>query len=286
MMSNITSEEIAATKPDARSGAALLEQAENIAANKANLPVGRAFALAVLAGMMIGAGASFMLLVKSDSALPFAASQVLGGLCFSLGLICVIVAGAELFTGNALMVAGACDKKCAWSAMLKNWVVVYVGNLVGSLLLVAIMVGANFGGMNGGEVGNAMVNVAYSKISLPAHVIFFRGIMCNWLVCLAVWMGFAGRTVIDKVFTTIFPVMAFVAMGFEHCVANMFFLPMGIASLAVSGYSGAGDVAAIAQALTAGGAAYNIGLATLGNIVGGAVFVSLLYWISYRKSAK
>ena len=233
----------------ARSAAALLEQAENVAANKAKLPLGRTFVLSMLAGMMIGMGATFMLLVKSDSDLSFAVSQILGGLCFSLGLLCVIVAGAELFTGNTLMVAGACDKKCAWSAMLKNWVVVYVGNLVGSLLLVGIMVGANFGGMNGGAVGNAMINVAYSKISLSPVVIFFRGIMCNWLVCLAVWMGFAGRTVIDKVFTTIFPVVAFVACGFEHCVANMFFLPMGIAALGVYGYSGAGDIAAITQAL-------------------------------------
>ena len=266
----------------ARSAAALLEQAENVAANKAKLPLGRTFVLSMLAGMMIGMGATFMLLVKSDSDLSFAVSQILGGLCFSLGLLCVIVAGAELFTGNTLMVAGACDKKCAWSAMLKNWVVVYVGNLVGSLLLVGIMVGANFGGMNGGAVGNAMINVAYSKISLSPVVIFFRGIMCNWLVCLAVWMGFAGRTVIDKVFTTIFPVVAFVACGFEHCVANMFFLPMGIAALGVYGYSGAGDIAAITQALTASGAAYNIALATLGNIVGGAVFVGLAYWAAYR----
>ena len=285
-MTEITPEDIAATKPDCRSGAALFAQAQNVAVGKTKLEVGRAFALAVMAGMMIATGATFMLLVKGDSALSFAASQVLGGLCFALGLLCVIVAGAELFTGNCLMVCAAADKKISWGAVLKNWVIVYVGNLVGSLIIVALLIGGNFAGMNGGAVGDAMINVAYSKISLAPHVIFFRGIMCNWLVCLAVWMGFAGRTVIDKVFTTIFPVMAFVACGFEHCVANMFFLPMGIAALNTYGYVGDIDPAkldAITQALTAGGACYNIGLATLGNIVGGAIMVGMVYWIAYRK---
>ena len=275
--------EIAAAKPDSRSAAALLTQAENVAIGKTKLPVGRAFVLSVLAGMMIGMGACFMLLVKGDATLQFAPSQILGGLCFSLGLLCVIVAGAELFTGNCLMVCAASSGKISWGAVLKNWVIVYVGNLVGSLLLVCIMVGANFAGMNGGAVGDAMVNVAYSKVSLAPDVIFFRGIMCNWLVCLAVWMGFAGRTVIDKVFTTIFPVMAFVACGFEHCVANMFFLPMGIAQLAVNSYAGTGDLAAITQTLTVGGVCYNIGLATLGNIVGGAILVGMLYWLAYHR---
>ena len=278
--------EVAAAKPDCRGAAALFNQAVNVAIGKTKLAPGRAFVLAMLAGLMIGSGATFMLLVKGDSTLSFAASQVLGGLCFSLGLICVIVAGSELFTGNCLMVCAAGEKKISWGAVFKNWGIVYLGNLVGSLLLVAILIGANFAGMNGGAVGEAMVSVAYGKTSLAPQVIFFRGIMCNWLVCLAVWMGFAGRTVIDKIFTAVFPVMAFVACGFEHCVANMFFLPMGIASFAVNGYSGTGDVAAIASALTAGGACYNIALATVGNIVGGALLVGLMYWVSYRKACK
>ena len=282
----VTPEDIAATKPDCRGAAALLAQAQSIAVGKANNEVGRVFALSILAGMMIGSGALFMLIVKGDSTMPFAASQVLGGLCFALGLICVVVAGSELFTGNALMVTAAMDKKITWGAMLKNWVLVWVGNLIGSLILVGVVLGAATASMNGGAVGNAMINVAYSKIALGPGVIFFRGILCNWLVCLAVWMGFAGRTVIDKIFTCIFPVMAFVACGFEHCVANMFFLPMGIAALNTYGYVGDIDptkLDAITQALTAGGACYNVGLATLGNIVGGAVFVGMLYWISYRK---
>ena len=268
--------EVSAVKPDCRSATVLFEQAENVAVAKTKLPVGRAFALSVLAGLMIGTGATFMLLVKGDPSLSFAPSQILGGFCFSLGLLCVIVAGAELFTGNCLMVCAASDKKITWGAVFKNWGIVYLGNLVGSLLLVGILVGANFAGMGGGAVGEAMVSVAYSKTTLAPGVIFFRGIMCNWLVCLAVWMGFAGRTVIDKVFTTIFPVMAFVACGFEHCVANMFFLPMGLAAQSVCGIAGAG-------AITISGIVSNIVLATLGNIVGGSILVGMMYWVAYRK---
>lgn len=285
-MSSISQADVAAVKPDCRSAAALFIQAQNVAVGKTKLDIAPAIALSIMAGMLIATGATFMLLVKGDPTLPFAASQVLGGFCFALGLLCVIVAGAELFTGNCLMVCAAADKKISWGAVLKNWVIVYVGNLIGSLIIVAILIGCNYAGMNNGAVGDAMINVAYSKISLAPHVIFFRGIMCNWLVCLAVWMGFAGRTVIDKVFTSIFPVMAFVACGFEHCVANMFFLPMGIAALNTYGYTGDIDPAkldAITQAVTAGGACYNIGLATLGNIVGGAIMVGMVYWVAYHK---
>jgi formate/nitrite transporter len=287
-MEGITAQDIAATKPDCRGAAALFAQAQNVAIGKTKLTPLSTFALAVMAGMLIATGATFMLLVKGDTNLGFAASQLLGGLCFSLGLLCVIIAGAELFTGNCLMVCAAADKKISWGAVLKNWGVVYVGNLVGSLLMVAILLGANYAGMAGGAVGDAMINVANSKISLSPSAIFFRGIMCNWLVCLAVWMGFAGRTVIDKVFTSIFPVMAFVACGFEHCVANMFFLPMGIAALNTVGYTGEIDPAkldAIMQTVTAGGACYNIALATLGNIVGGAILVGMIYWVAYHKKA-
>lgn len=266
---------------ECRSGAAIEAQAESVAIAKTSQSVGRCFALAVLAGMEIALGATLMLVVKSDAALGFAASQLLGGIGFSLGLLCVIVAGAELFTGNALMVCAACSRKISWGALAKNWGIVYVGNLVGSLVMVGLMTGAGIAGMNGGALGSAIVSVASVKISLGWGTIFFRAILCNVLVCLAVWMGFAGRTVIDKVFTTIIPVMAFVACGFEHCIANMYFLPMGMATLATGGF--AGDAAAAAQVVNLSGVLWNISAATLGNIVGGAVFVGLLYWAAYAK---
>ncbi|MBR2836456.1 MAG: formate/nitrite transporter family protein [Coriobacteriales bacterium] len=273
-------EDILATKPDCLAGGGIEAKAETIGINKTNMEPARVFMLSIMAGMQIGMGALFMTFVKADQSLGFAASSVLGGFCFALGLICVIVAGAELFTGNSLMIIAKASDKISWAALLKNWGLVWVGNLVGSLLLVGIITGCGLMGTQTfasaetvNTIGDQMVKIASAKMSLDAGQIIFRGIMCNLLVCLAVWMGFAGRTVIDKIFTTIFPVMAFVAMGFEHCVANMFFLPMGI----IASNMGFG-----AGALAIGGAIYNILLATIGNIIGGAVFVGLIYWFSYR----
>ncbi len=282
-MSDVKKDDVATAKPDCLSGTALEQKAEVIGLGKANMEIGRMFVLAIMAGMLIGTGALFMTYVKTDQTLSFAVANILGGLCFSLGLLCVIVAGAELFTGNCLMVIGASSKRFAWLAVLKNWVIVWIGNFVGSLILVGVVFGCGIMGMKAGDntIGAQMVTIASGKIGLSANQIIFRGIMCNFLVCLAVWMGFAGRTVIDKVFTTIFPVMAFVAMGFEHCVANMFFLPMGTIA-AGAGYG----TTAQATLCNWGGVFYNIGLATLGNIIGGCVFVGLIYWFSYRKKAQ
>ena len=280
---SIVKEDLLAIKPDCVAGAAIEAKGETVAEGKCKLEPARCFILAILAGLFIGLGALLMTYVKSDGNLSFAVSSVLGASCFSLGLIMVVVGGAELFTGNNLMVMGALSKKVTWGAVLKNWVIVWVGNFVGSLILVGIVAGANSAGMNGGEVGSMMMTVAAGKISLPASTIIFRGILCNLLVCMAVWMGFAGKTVIDKIFTCIFPVMAFVAMGFEHCVANMFFLPMGIIAKSMGvAYTGSANI----DALTWGGAFYNIGFATIGNIIGGAIFVGVLYWLAYAKREK
>ena len=269
--------------PNCLSATAMEQKAESVGVAKADNGLSRVFMLAVMAGMQIGMGALLMTIVKSDSALSFGLSQLLGGMSFSLGLICVVVAGAELFTGNSLMVMGAMSHRFSWGALAKNWAVVWAGNLVGALVLVGVIAACGTWGMNGGAVGDTMVSVATSKAGLPWLTAFFRGIMCNVLVCLAVWMGFAGKSVIDKIFTCIFPVMAFVACGFEHCIANMFFLPIGTLAFA-NGYGA--SVAGAADALTAAGIASNISAATLGNIVGGAVFVGLLYWFAYRKKAE
>ncbi len=282
----VKSEDATVVKPDCLAPAAIEQKAETVAAGKTATSNGRCFVLAILAGMFIGMGALFMTFVNSDSTLSFSVQKVLGGVCFSLGLISVIVAGAELFTGNSLMVCGACSGKISWGALVKNWIIVWIGNFVGSLLLVGIIVMCACWSMNNGAVGNAMINVAYGKINLDWSVIFFRGIMCNVLVCLAVWMAFSGRTVIDKIFTSIIPVAAFVAMGFEHCVANMFFLPMGVVALNTVGYTGDIDptkLASIQAALTPAGVFYNISAATIGNMVGGAVLIGLMYWLAYHK---
>lgn len=239
---------------------------------KTRLTKGRAFVLAILAGAFVALGASFMLMVRSDSTLSPSVSLLLGGLAFCLGLFLVLVAGAELFTGNCLMVIGALDGRYPVVRMFRKWAVVYVGNAVGALLVVALMVAAGFPAMQDGSVGKLALTVAASKSALDPFVAFTRGILCNVLVCLAVWMGSAGKTVCDKLAAAILPVVAFVVLGFEHSVANMFFLPLG---LIVDALQGAG-------AVSVAGVVSNLVFVTLGNIVGG-VAIAAAYWFVYGR---
>ena len=238
-----------------------------VAVAKAGFDVRRSFALAVLAGLQISLGASFMLVVKADLGLSFAVSQLLGGLCFSLGLFLVAVAGGELFTGNNLMLVGLLEGSFGPTCLLRSLVVVYLGNLAGSLLAVGLVLAADLQGLGGGVVGDAAITVASAKCALPWGTSFFRGVLCNVLVCLAVWCCFSGRSVVDKLSACLLPVAAFVACGFEHCVANMFFLPLGFA-LASDG------------SVTLAGIASNLTACTLGNLMGGMVVVAGLYWLA------
>ncbi len=250
--------------------------AEKIGQAKANLALPKAFVLGCMAGFYIGLGATFMLIVKADSTLSFGISSVLGGLAFSLGLFLVLVAGAELFTGNSLMAIGMLSKKYTLKNMLSRWVVVYAGNLVGSLLLALILHLAAFRTLGGGAVGEVAVSIAAAKAGLAPGAVFFRGILCNILVCLAVWMSFAGTTVADKFFAAAVPVAGFVACGFEHCIANMFFIPFGMLTQGAIGL----------DSVTMAGMVQNIILATAGNIMGGALMVACAYWFVYGKKAK
>jgi formate/nitrite transporter len=232
---------------------------------KTSRPAGRTFAFAVLAGVFIGLGAMFMLVVRSDSSLPFAMSTLLGGLVFCLGLLSVMVAGAELFTGNSLMVLAAWEKKIPVAELLKSWALVWAGNLAGAVALAFVLSLAGFGSLNSGAVGETAASVALAKSSLPAVEILVRGVLCNFLVCLAVWMGFSADSVGGKLAAAVLPVSAFVAAGFEHCVANMFFMPMGWLCGATL------DPVAVLS---------NIALSTVGNVLGGAVAFAGLYWLA------
>lgn len=239
---------------------------------KARLTRGRAFVLAILAGAFVALGASFMLMVRSDVSLSPTISLVLGGLAFCLGLFLVLVAGAELFTGNCLMVTVALDGRYPLVRMLRKWAIVYAGNAVGALLVVVLLLVSGFAEMQGGAVGELACSVAASKASLSPVVAFSRGILCNVLVCLAVWMGSAGKTVCDKLAAAILPVVAFVVLGFEHSVANMFFLPLG---LVIEALWGGSSVVVL-------GVASNLVFVTLGNIVGG-VAIAAAYWFVYGR---
>lgn len=267
----LTDDQVQALRPDALTPAQIATKAIAVGETKAGLPLLKAFLLAVLAGMFIGLGGTFMLVVKADAELSFGVSQLLSGLVFSVGLFFVVTAGAELFTGNSLMVIGALEGKYSLGKMLAAWIVVYLGNLCGSLLLAFLLHGANYAGMGGGAVGEAAVAVGIAKANLPDSVIFFRAILCNVLVCLGVWMSFAARTVVDKLAACVMAVVPFVACGFEHCVANMFFLPFAMLS------STGGESVSMA------GAVENIACATAGNIVGGALLVGCVYWAIYLR---
>lgn len=266
-------------KPDQLSPVEIEVKAESLGVAKTKMSFKQSFMLSIMAGAFISMGAMFFLLIVSDSALPFAAQRLIGGCLFSLGLLLVVVCGAELFTGNTMIVMSAASKKISWSAVLKNWLVVFVGNFVGSLIMVGLVYLSNYQGMNGGAVGTTIVSVAAGKMSPDWLTLFAKGIMCNFLVCLAVWIAYGSKTVADKMLGILLPIAAFVACGFEHCVANMFFLPFGIL-LASAGIAPAGiDPSTVSWA----GALWNWSASVPGNIVGGALFVGMAYWIAYHK---
>ena len=260
----ITKEDLLSISPDELTPAATEAKVEKVAETKAAMPAARCFVSAMLAGAFIGFGAMYFCTFLGDPTLPFGVQRTVGGLCFCLGLVLVLCCGAELFTGNILMVCARASKKISGAALARSWARVWLGNLAGSLVAVTLVFFANVQGMNGGEVGEAFVSVAAGKVALDPLTLFVKAVMCNILVCLAVWIGLG----------ILRPISAFVACGFEHCVANMFFLPMGFA-LNGAGFGAAG-------AITVGGMVYNIALATVGNIVGGAI-VGAAYWFVYRR---
>lgn len=248
----------------------IAERVENVGVVKANLPFVPMAALGLLAGGFIGLGALFSTLVLSDGALGFAVARVLAGLVFSLGLILVVVAGAELFTGNNLLVMACVARRISFGKLLANLCIVYVANFVGAAGLAAIVALSGHAGMNDGAVGSTAVAIATAKVALPFGEAFFRGVLCNLLVCLAVWLAMAGRSVADKILAIIFPISAFVAAGFEHSVANMYFIPLGIF---LHGDIGTADLLR------------NLVPVTLGNLVGGAGMVGLVYHTIYRRGS-
>ena len=209
----------------------------------------------------------FFTLVMTTSGLGFGVGRLVGGMAFSLGLVLVVIAGAELFTGNNLIVMAWADGKITLAAMLRNWLLVYAGNFAGAVATTVIVHWSGILALDGGAVGETAVAIAKAKVALPFTEAFFRAVLCNTLVCLAVWLCFAAHTVAGKILAIIPPISAFVALGFEHSVANMYFIPMAML--------------ADGDGLTMAGFVGNLIPVTLGNIIGGSVFVTLIYWIIY-----
>lgn len=259
---------------DAYTPAQIAGRVLDVGVVKARLPWHITLGLALLAGGFISLGALGFLIVTSDVTLGFGLGRLLGGLLFCCGLILVILAGAELFTGNNLLVLAWTSGQISSTELLRNWGLVLVGNLLGALGLAGLVTLGQTGLLADGLVGEHFVRVAAGKAALPCDVAFYRGIGCNILVCLAVWMSLGGHSVTDKVVAIVWPITLFVVVGFEHSVANFFFLPLGYwHDPTVMSY----QMPAIGQTLLSQSGVI------AGNVVGGGLLVGLVYWWIYLR---
>ncbi len=273
---------------DALLPAEIAEKAEGVGVSKARLDAVSLVALAVLAGAFIALGAMFAttVLAGADGVLPFGVSRLLAGIVFGLGLILVVLGGAELFTGNTLMVMAWAAGKLPLRDMLRAWTIVYIGNFIGAVgtALLVFLSGQYLAGH--GSVAVVTLNIAAAKTALPFGHPLFLGILCNVLVCLAVWLSLGARTTSDKLLAVLFPVSAFVAAGFEHSVANMYFIPLG---LFVKEWGPADMWSQIASSAAAyGGLTWtsffrSLIPVTIGNIIGGGALVGGVYWFIYLR---
>ncbi len=258
--------------PDCLAPAAIEAKTEGAGVAKADLPVAKAFLLAMFAGAFIAFGGLFFTVFLSDSTLGWGAQRVVGGLCFCLGLVLVLVCGAELFTGNSLMVCALKSKKITLAQMLKAWVVVWLGNFAGALFIVFLVYMAGIYKLNGEAVANSMVSVAAGKVTIDWVTIFFRGILCNICVCLAVWCSVRLKDEAARLIMVVWCILIFMICGFEHSIANMTII--GTALLNTT------------QDVTLSGYVWNLVFVTLGNMVGGTVFVALPYHLVAQEGQK
>jgi formate transporter len=264
----------------------MAERAETIGVAKASMDAPRLFVLAVLAGAFIALGAAFATTALAGSAtLPWGPARVLGGVAFSLGLILVVVGGAELFTGNNLIVMAWASGRVSTRALLRNWAIVFAGNFAGAVAtaLAVCLAGTARGG--NGAFGEAAFAVAQAKLALHPVQAVVLGMLGNALVCLAVWLGYSARTTADRILAIVPPISAFVAAGFEHSVANMYFVPYAIfvAALDPDWVGAHPPVVGAAAPTWSAFLVRNLAPVTLGNIIGGAVLVGAVYWFVYLR---
>ncbi len=264
-------------------------RAEEIGVKKAVMNFAALFALAVLAGAFIAFGAVFSTTVvtSTGSSLPYGVTRLLSGLVFSLGLILVVVGGAELFTGNNLIVMAWANGRIKTSKLLRNWLIVYLGNFVGSVGIALLVFLSGHLSFANGKIGETALGIANAKSNLGFVQAVFLGILCNVLVCLAVWLSFSGRSATDKILAIVPPITAFVACGFEHSVANMYFIPVGLLLKNTAGdafWTSIGKTAADYPALNLENFFINNLIpVTIGNIIGGAVLVGIVYWFVFLR---
>lgn len=241
--------------------------------------------MGILAGAYIAIGgfastmASYNLTMNPDT---YGLGKLIAGCVFPVGLMMVILCGGELFTGNCLIITGIADKRVKWSAMLRNWAIVYIGNFIGALIVAFFMFYTDMFDASNGLLGAAVIKTAVGKLNLDFMKAVVLGIMCNWLVCLAVWMATGGKTTTDKIFAIFFIILPFIIGGFEHCVANMYFIPAGMMAATNDAYVSLLGVDV--SCLTVGNLLLkNLLPVTIGNIIGGSGFVGMAYWLIHRK---
>ncbi len=273
---------------DALLPAEMAKRAEYIGVSKAEAPTLKVFFLAVLAGAFIGLGAIFATTVSAGTTgvLPFGVARLLTGLVFCLGLILVIVGGAELFTGNNLIVMAWAGRKVTTAQLLRNWTIVYIGNFVGSLGTAVLLFMSKQYAFGGGAVGTTALSIANAKVGLGFVQALALGILCNALVCLAVWLTFSARSTVDKIMAIIFPITAFVAAGFEHSIANMYFIPIGLFIKAFDPTFTASAGLDLTKLTWSNFFIVNLIPVTIGNIIGGTVFVAAIYWLIFLRESK
>lgn len=269
---------------DAYTPAQIAARVEKVCISKSTTEPLRVLVLAGLAGAFIAFGAAlFTLVIHAGAGVDPGLLRLVGGLAFCLGLVLVIVAGAELFTGNNLLVMAFVDGKISLAQLLRNWGLVYLGNFGGALFIAALVWASGHWLIGDGAVGAKAVRIALAKVQLDPLQAVARGVLCNLLVCLAVWMCFAGRSVTDKVLAILFPITAFVALGFEHSVANMYFIPAGLFAAAEPSVISALGGVDLAPLTLQGFLLNNLLPVTLGNVIGGGLLVGLVYWFIYLR---
>ena len=262
------------------------ELTESVMPAKANFRKSKTFVLAIAAGALIAFGAQVSLTVMTGTEqVSWGIAKLVGAMTFATGLMMVVLTGAELFTGNVMMTFAVIEKRTSLAKLLRNWSIVYLGNLVGSIILASLIYFSGCSHNSHEALGVMGLTTAYTKATLPLTEAFTRGILCNWLVCLAIWMASSSRHVIGKIFAIFFPIMTFVASGYEHSVANMFFIPNGILMKHVPSIVAASGLTPDQLGTLTWKAffVHNLIPVTLGNMVGAFVFVVLLFWTAYLR---